>query len=158
MKASEDPRIVYADIIDHPHHQSQSRAHMSLYDRAAQFSAFDALAGYSDMIVEEARLTENEAVLDENAIDLLNQKLSLISDALANGSHPVITFLVFVPDQLKDGGKYTEITDSVKMIDAVGKKVVLEQKENRSGINKAIDIPKIVSIRGELVDFMDESS
>ena len=113
MKASEDPRIVYADIIDHPHHQSQSRAHMSLYDRAAQFSAFDALAGYSDMIVEEARLTENEAVLDENAIELLNQKLSLISDALANGSHPVITFLVFVPDQLKDGGKYTEITESL---------------------------------------------
>ena len=88
----------------------------------------------------------------------MNQKLSLISEALANGSHPVITFLVFVPDQFKDGGNYTEITDSVKMIDTVGQKIVLEQKEERSGINKAIDIPKIVSIHGELVDFMDESS
>lgn len=33
-----DPRDVYADIIDLPHHQSPTRPHMSLYDRAAQIS------------------------------------------------------------------------------------------------------------------------
>ena len=36
----EDAREVYADIIDHPHWQSPTRPHMSLYDRAAQFSPF----------------------------------------------------------------------------------------------------------------------
>ena len=50
-----DPRIVYADIIDLPHHQSSTHPHMSLYDRAAQFAPFAALTGYDDMITEEAR-------------------------------------------------------------------------------------------------------
>ena len=53
-----DPRIVYADIIGLPHHQSPTRPHMSLYDRAAQFAPFAALTGYDDMIVEEVRETD----------------------------------------------------------------------------------------------------
>ena len=40
----------YRDIIPLPHHQAEGRRHMSLYDRAAQFSAFAALSGYDDMI------------------------------------------------------------------------------------------------------------
>lgn len=86
MREAEEPRIVYADIIDHPHHQSETRPHMSLYDRAAQFSAFDAFAGYSDMIAEEARLTDSEIILNDNAIEILNQKLCLITDAIKKGS------------------------------------------------------------------------
>ena len=41
-----DINFPYADIIDLPHHQSEGRKHMSLYDRAAQFSPFAALTGY----------------------------------------------------------------------------------------------------------------
>ena len=54
-----DPRIVYADIIDLPHHQSSTHPHMSRYDRAAQFAPFAALTGYDDMITEEARKTND---------------------------------------------------------------------------------------------------
>ena len=46
-----DPRIVYADIIDLPHHQSPTRPRMSLYARSAQFAPFAALSGYDEMIV-----------------------------------------------------------------------------------------------------------
>ena len=38
----------YDAIIDCPHYVSQRRPHMSMIDRAAQFSPFDALEGYSD--------------------------------------------------------------------------------------------------------------
>lgn len=38
----------YSDIIDHPHYQSKTRPHMSMYDRAAQFSPFAALTGYEE--------------------------------------------------------------------------------------------------------------
>ena len=155
MKPNEDPKVVYADIIHHPHHQSETRAHMSLYDRAAQFSAFDALAGYSDMITEEARLTDSELVLDENAIELLNQKLSLIADVIEDGHHPVITFTVFVPDQLKDGGHYEERTETVKKIDPIEQKIILCKKNENVGINLTIDISRVVAVHGELVDFMD---
>ena len=53
-----DPREVYKGIIDHPHWESPTHPPMSLYDRAAQFAPFAALAGYEDMICEEARRAE----------------------------------------------------------------------------------------------------
>ena len=55
MGEEKDPRIVYADIIDRPHHEPVTRPRMPLQNRAAQFSAFDALAGFSDMIAEKTR-------------------------------------------------------------------------------------------------------
>jgi hypothetical protein len=60
-----DPEIVYADIFHHPHWQSPTRPHMSLYDRAAQFAPFAALTGYEDMVSEEARRVEKEAGFSE---------------------------------------------------------------------------------------------
>ena len=74
-----DPRIVYADIIDLPHHQSPTHPHMSLYDRAAQFSSFDALTGYSDMVVEEAKLTDRQMELGEHDLEILNRRLNWIA-------------------------------------------------------------------------------
>lgn len=157
MMDSENPRIVYADIIDHPHHQSETRAHMTLYDRAAQFSAFDALAGYSDMIAEEARVTDQEIELDENAKELLNQKLLFISDLVKAGERPTITFTVFSPDQSKAGGSYELITSEVKSIDILSQRVVLAEKK-RSGLNCMIDIQQIIKIDGEIIGKMEAVS
>ena len=149
-------RDVYPDIIDHPHWQSPTRQHMSLYDRAAQFSAFDALAGYTDMVREEQRITDEQAELDDNALEKLNQKLSLISDVIADGNHPTLTFMVFKPDEKKAGGAYAEVTDSVKRIDTVQRKVILMTTEGRGRMNKTIDFDKIISITGDLVDYLDD--
>lgn len=51
----------YDDIISLPHHQSKTRPHMPLIDRAAQFSPFAALTGYDDAVKETARQTERKA-------------------------------------------------------------------------------------------------
>lgn len=149
-----DPRIVYADIIDHPHHQSSNHPHMSLYDRAAQFSSYKALSGFEDMIAEEARLTDREIKLEDHDLDVLNQKLSLIADVLLDGESPRITFTVFVPDENKAGGSYVEIEDRVKKVDGVNRKVILQSKRERSGINESIDFDRIADISGELVDYI----
>lgn len=50
----------YDDIIDLPHHVSDTRPHMSLYDRAAQFSPFAALTGHEEAIKEMERLNEEK--------------------------------------------------------------------------------------------------
>ena len=148
-------RDVYPDIIDHPHWQSPTRPHMSLYDRAAQFSAFDALAGYSDMVKEEQRITDTQAELSESALEGLNQKLNLITDVIADGHHPTLTFTVFKLDERKSGGAYIEITDAVKKVDSALRKVVLMTTEGRGRVNKTIDFDKITAIHGELVDYVD---
>ncbi len=51
----------YDDIIDLPHHQSQTHAHMSMHNRAAQFMPFAALTGYDD-IIKQTATHSNEAV------------------------------------------------------------------------------------------------
>lgn len=57
----------YDDIIHLPHHVSSSRLHMSMMDRAAQFSPFAALVGYDTAIKETARLTGQKIELEDCA-------------------------------------------------------------------------------------------
>ena len=52
----------YDDIIDLPHHQSQTHAHMSMHNRAAQFMPFAALTGYDDIIRDDAVERANRPV------------------------------------------------------------------------------------------------
>ena len=151
-------RDVYPDIIDHPHWQSPVRPHMSLYDRAAQFSAFDALAGYSDMIREEQRITDEQVHPEGYELEVLNQKLSLIADALRSGRHPELSFSVFVPDEHKAGGRYETVFGSVKKIDPAARKVILTSTgaEDRGSMNRIIAMDRIIAIHGEQVDFPDD--
>lgn len=46
----------YEDIIGLPHHVSPTRNRMSMGERAAQFSPFAALTGYSDAVKETEQL------------------------------------------------------------------------------------------------------
>ena len=112
-----DPRVIYGDIIDKPHWQSPTRPHMSLYDRAAQFAPFAALTGYDDMITEEARLVDNKIELDNTEIEIINQKLEILADSISNGEKPEVSITYFVPDLLKNGGKYETVTEVIKKID-----------------------------------------
>lgn len=52
----------YDDIIHLPHHQSKTRPHMPVSDRAAQFMPFAALTGFDEAIKETARRTEQEVL------------------------------------------------------------------------------------------------
>lgn len=70
-----------------------------------------------------------------------------------------LTFTIFVPDEKKAGGAYETITitDTVKRIDSIARKVVLMSTEGRGHMNRSIDFDKIISISGELVDYLDDS-
>lgn len=149
-----DPRIVYADIINLPRHQSAKRPHMSLYDRSAQFASYKALSGYEDMIGEEARLTDKKIELEDSDLDIINQKLNLINEAILGGEHPEVSFICFVPDTKKEGGSYRTVTDRVKRIDPVEQKVIL-CSARASGLNESILIKDIFDIQGDFVDNMD---
>ena len=116
----------YDDIIDLPHHQSGTRAHMSLSDRAAQFSPFAALSGHDAAIRETERLTDKRVLLGEEAKEELDRKLRIVTENLH--SNPEVTITYFVPDARKDGGAYVTFTGRVKRIDEYKRTVIMTDK------------------------------
>ncbi len=55
----------YDDIIHLPHHVSESRPHMDLIDRAAQFAPFAALTGHADAIKKTEQMAALKVLLTE---------------------------------------------------------------------------------------------
>lgn len=151
IKPDEKPnaREVYADIIDLPHWEPNSKhRRMSLHDRAAQFAPFAALVGYDEMVDEEARITDCQIELGEEQINQLNRKLNSINEALAGGKAPQVTITYFVPDEHKAGGRYAMITAKVKRIDATAQKVFL-QAQNQSDIPEVILFDRILDLQSD---------
>lgn len=127
----------YDDIIDLPHHVSKSHPKMSLYDRAAQFSPFAALTGYDDAIKETSRLTDKKQELDENFVDILDHKIQIIQERIAEKPEVTITF--FKPDNKKAGGSYETVVGNVKKIDGYERAIVM-QDGNVVMINQIVDM------------------
>ena len=98
----------YDDIINLPHHVSQTRPQMSMIDRAAQFSPFAALTGYDAAIKETGRLTDTKLEIGDEERDVLDRKQQYLQKIVAD--RPEITITYFVPDEKKAGGSYTSLT------------------------------------------------
>ena len=122
----------YEDIIDLPHHISANRPHMSVYDRAAQFSPFAALKGYDDEIDEAARFTEEKIELDGARAEELNEKLLLLTEQVS--ARPKIQLTYFRPDGKKSGGEYITKEDCLCKVDVYNRKLLME-----SGLAVAFD-------------------
>lgn len=133
----------YDDIINLPHHVSETRPRMSSFDRAAQFSAFAALSGHNDAIKETSRLVKNFSILDENIKSILNEKLQMIIENIDNSSEVTVTY--FKQDSKKDGGEYIDLTDCVKFIDTDRRSVIMSGGTD-------IPIDSIYDISGSMFD------
>ena len=110
-----DPLHQYDDIIDLPHHVSETRPRMPMIDRAAQFSPFAALTGYDAAIVETARLTDAKRELSGEQKLEIGRALSGLARRL--GSDPAVTVTYFVPDSRKSGGSYRTLTGTAAKLD-----------------------------------------
>lgn len=113
----------YDDIINLPHHQSPTRQHMSVRDRAAQFSPFAALVGYGDAVKETARLTDERPELDEDAKASLDDALRFLQE---NPGRQQVSILYFEPDPKKAGGARLSVTGRVRKIDPHERTIALE--------------------------------
>ncbi len=113
----------YEDILHLPHHVSAERPHMSMLDRAAQFSPFAALVGYEDVIDETARLTTPQRELDEAEKAELDRRVGILAAHL--GDKPAVTVEYFVPDTLKSGGAYVSKSGALVRISPVRKTLTL---------------------------------
>lgn len=110
----------YDRIIDHVHHTSDRRPHMSMINRAAQFSPFAALVGYDEAVMETARLTGEKIILDDDAVAAINRTLMQIDSGKTS-----LAITHFVPDMFKSGGEYLITSGTVKKIDRIEQTVIL---------------------------------
>lgn len=131
----------YDDIINFPHHVSNTRPQMSLINRAAQFAPFAALTGYDAAVKETARLTDRKIELGESAIADLDLKLGILAENIAD--HPEVAVTYFRSDEKKEGGAYVTSVGVVKKIDDYERAIVLMNGEK-------IKIDDILDIECEL--------
>lgn len=157
IKSNEpDARIVYADIIDLPPYHVPEKERMSMLSRASQFSSFDALAGYTEMIDEEEREVGSFEKLSETEMDIMNAKINLIADAVENDHCPVLRFIYFIDDISKPGGSYVSITERVRRVDMTSRTIQLFKKVGISESYMILDMDRIRDITGDLVDGVDD--
>ena len=131
----------YDDIIGLPHHVSATRPRMSMIDRAAQFSPFQALTGYGAAIQETGRLTDRKIELSEDERIVLDMKQQILLDNIRECPDVSITY--FIPDERKAGGSYVTVTGNVKKIDDYQRLLILTDRAQ-------IPLDEIVDIESEL--------
>ena len=119
---------------------------MSMIDRAAQFSPFAALTGHNDAIIETARLTDRQIEIDESTKSILNEKIQMLSDYLAE--KPTVSITHFEPDIKKTGGAYLNTTGTIKKIDDFKREIILTD-------GTIILIDHIYEIESDLFKFME---
>ena len=127
----------YDDIINLPHHVSDHHPHMSMLDRAAQFSPFAALTGYGDLVSETARYTDERSTLTESEREELDAKLQWF----LRNSQPdtLLTVTYFLPDDKKEGGSFQIKTGEVKNIDQFSQEIVFSDGD-RIRIEDVLDL------------------
>lgn len=113
----------YDDIINLEHHVSKTHKQMSIEERSAQFVPFAALTGYEDEVKETERITERMIEITEDIRNILDEKIRLIQNKIAE--QPNVTITYFVSDINKQGGKYQTINGIIKKIDNYEKKLIL---------------------------------
>lgn len=159
----------YDDIIDLPHPVSEKHPHMSMYDRAAQFSPFDALTGYSESIDETARTTDRRLELSDEDKAVLDGKLSELERLCAkarsarfygdeDACFPKITVTYFVPDKelhrrsRKTGGSFLKYTGTARTADTLQGFLVFENESGPDRPPFRIPLRDICDISGKVFE------
>ena len=135
---------MYDDMIDVDYPFDLGHKRMSEYERCAQFMPFSALVGYKEAVLETSRITRDKIILDDEAKEILDNKLNIIKKKLS--LKPVITITYFVPDKSKSGGSYERVNGIIKKIDLYNNVVLIDCKK--------ISIDNIVDIDGNMFDVM----
>ena len=134
-------RFPYEDIVDLPHHVSRKHPQPTMADRAARFAPFAAITGYEEMVLEEARVTDDRIEMDESSKAALNEKLNMILEFI--DEQPEVKITYFEPDKKKAGGAYVTVTGTVKRIDEYEHLVIMTD-------GKKINIDDIYNLQSEL--------
>ena len=127
----------YDDIINTKYPFSKKHKKMSLYGRAGQFAAFAALTGYDDIIDETSRRVDDDILLNNDQAEDINRKLVYLID----NKNIFATYMVFIKDTKKKGGKLVKKIGSIKKLDIDHRRIILN-----NGVTILIDDIKSIII------------
>ena len=139
-------KFPYEDIVDLPPHISKKYPQPTMMERAARFAPFAAITGYEEMVLEEARVTDERIELDDGTKEILNAKLQMALDFI--DSEPAVTVTYFVADKKKAGGAYVQHTGVIKKIDEYERTVIFTDKT-------VIRIDNIYGIEGSIFNSLE---
>ena len=114
----------YRELLQLPHHRSQTHAPMPRRDRAAQFAPFAALTGFDAQLRETERQTQAQAEQNEDALQELDQSLHTLFACVH--TQPAVQVRWFVPDAKKSGGAYKTAAGRVLQLDRNQSLLVLD--------------------------------
>lgn len=118
-----------------------------MINRAAQFAPFAALTGHDEAIAETARQTAPRRILSSDEQEILSRRLTYAIDHIGERSN--LTFIYFIPDTLKDGGRNITITGVIRRYDELERTVILET-------NEILLIDNILSISGGMIEKLQQ--
>ena len=118
----------YADIFNLSRPKSKGYPKISMDDRAAQFSSFEALVGLDDELDETARTTDHAPELSEDQKSDIDEKIRILNDCAV--AEPIVKVAYFVSDEKKSGGIYVCMTGKFKRLDEQNKCIVINERTN----------------------------
>ncbi len=116
----------YDDMLGMKRPVSERHPKMNRIARAAQFAPFAALTGFEDLVIEEARATEEKTELAEEEKIRIGET---ISDAIASGEKKSISVTYFVADKYKKGGSYVTRVGIPTAFDAYRRMLIMSEGE-----------------------------
>jgi hypothetical protein len=126
---------MYDDLIDVVYPFDLNHRRMIEYERCSQFMPFSALTGYKESIVEVSRITSEKIILDDEAKDILDNKIGIIGSSLPFQN---VNIVYFVPDLNKKGGKYNSVEGTVFKIDLYNRVIYISDYKIK--ISDIVDI------------------
>lgn len=137
----------YDDIMNIPYSGRKDEGALSMHQRAAQFAPFAALVGHDSMIMETARLTDEELEIADETFVILNRKMNYLKMMLHQ--RPLVTITYFLADERKSGGEYRTSTGIIRKIDDYENIIVMED-------NTIIPLQHILDLDSEIITHMEE--
>ena len=133
----------YDDIINQLRHVSLKRPRMPRQKRAAQFSPFSALAGFSSTISEASNGGTIRVEPSDDARIILDRKLTILKAFISD--RPPVTIVFFAPIPNTQGGEYVSIKGVVRKIQVLERKLIMED-------GTVIDFNDLLDIDGRIFD------
>ena len=111
-------------------------------ERAKQFMPFASLRGFDDVIDDRGTLRDRRLELSEDEREALDERIRKIADLLVEGSQPMVTLRLFIPDPARSAewGTYRDVTGHAEKMRLVEREIRIDGRWHSLDMTDGISI------------------